>query len=242
MSENRELDLLKSKEQRAFSKKQDTWQKYVEAKDRTRLAYYEMVSAWQKRCDARDKLNNEYAKMISFDKNSREIWEEYKRISDYNNSRIELLRLEADREHQEVISCFERASFEYEFGDRAMASVYSRDGHEHKERRNRLNTEVSMLTQEIRDAKNNAKRHVPRANSAAFHDAKIVFDRLKFAHESAQADFKYLKAIRDHLKTKFEHAQVEHARLREELRKKLEEVRADKNSAEEGTIDENTGE
>ena len=89
-----------------------------------------MKSAWQERSSAREEMNREYEEMQRSSEHYREVWDGYSRIRDSNNSRIESLKWEADREHQEMISCFDRASFEYEYGDKSMAPVYSQEGHE----------------------------------------------------------------------------------------------------------------
>lgn len=55
-------------------------------------------------------MNREYESMQHSSDNYREVWGEYSRIRDANNSRIESLRYEADSEHQMMKDCFEQAS------------------------------------------------------------------------------------------------------------------------------------
>ena len=113
MSRDYELDRLKSEEQAAFQRKQSAWKDYADAKDRANTAYDEMESAWQERCRAREEMNREFEIMQNASSHHPEIWDEYGRIRDYNNSRIDSLRYEADSEHREMQMCFENASVEF---------------------------------------------------------------------------------------------------------------------------------
>lgn len=232
MSRNYELDSLKSREQSAFQQKQDAWQRYANARKRTNAAHDEMEDAWRERCSAREEMNREYEEMQGARDHYREVWDEYGRIRDENNSRIESLRYDADYEHQEMVNCFEQASNEYEYGDKSMAPVYSQEGREHKERRDELNAEISELCREIKEAKQNAEMQAPKTNSNAFRRAKEVFEQAKAHHESAQAEFKRLKNERDCLKAEFDSAQAEYKSLKEEFQRKLEEVKADRRDTE----------
>ncbi len=225
MARSYELDILKSREQDAFVRKQEAWQKYADARDRASSAHDEMDSAWQERCSTREEMNREYEAMQSSSDHYRETWDEYGRTRDYNNSRIEALRAEADHEHQEMIRCFDQASFEYESGDKSMAPVYAEEGREHKERRDELNTEVSTLIQEIRDAKTNAEWRAPKTDASAFRRAREAFMGAKSHHEAAQAKFKRLKDERDRLKAEFDSVQAEHEHLKKAFQQKLEEVK-----------------
>lgn len=237
MSRNYELDSLKSREQDAFQRKQAAFQRYKEARDRTSDIHDEMESAWQERSSAREEMNREYEEMRRNSEHYREVWDEYGRIRDDNNSRIESLKWEADREHQEMISCFDQASSEYEYGDKSMAPVYSQEGHEHKERRDELNAEISELAREVKEARQNAERRAPKTDSSAFHRAKEAFERVKSRHESIQAEFKRAKAERDRLKAEFDSLHEEHLRLKEEFQRKLEEIKSASKRERDRTLD-----
>lgn len=228
MSRNFELDALKAKEQEAFLRKQEAFQRYAAAKDGASAAHDMMQSAWERRRSAREEMNREYEKMQESSEQYREIWNEYGRIRDANNARIESLRYEADSEHQMMKNCFERASAEYEYGDKSEAPIYSAEGHEHKERRDELNAKIGDLIQEIRDAKANAEWRAPKTDSSAFHRAKEMFNEAKAQHESAEREFKRLKLERDQHKAEFDSAQKDYLRLKEEFQAKLAEMRATK--------------
>ena len=223
---NHELDRLRTAEQEAFKRKQVLFQSYVDAKTLASDAHDIMDAAWQERSQARDEMNREYEAMqASYERNS-QIWEDYRNLRDYNNSQIDSLRHEADYEHREMIRCFDQASSEYEYGDKSAAPAYASEGHEHKDRRDELNSEIGVLVQEIKDAKRNAERLAPRTDNSAFRSAKERFERAKTYHETAQSEFKRLKAERDRAKAEFDAAQAEHVRLKAEFQTKLEEVRA----------------
>ena len=226
MPRNHELDSLRSREQDAFQRKQIAFGRYREARDRCNEAHDIMQSAWEERCSAREEMNREFEAMQRASENYREVWDEYGRIRDANNARIESLRYEADSEHQMMKDCFERASAAYEYGDKSEAPIYAAEGHEHRNRRDELNEEVGILIQEIRDAKANAEWRAPKTDSSAFHRAKDIFNDAKARHEAVQAEFKRLKAERDRCKAEFDSLQAEHIRLKEELQRKLAEVKA----------------
>lgn len=237
MPRNFVLDSLKEREQEAFRHKQSAWEAYSDAKSCANAAHDIMQSAWEERCSAREEMNREFETMQRASENYREVWDEYGRIRDANNARIESLRYEADSEHQMMKDCFERASAAYEYGDKSEAPIYAAEGHEHKDRRDEFNEEVGVLIQEIRDAKANAEWRAPKTDSSAFHRAKDIFNDAKARHESAKSDFMRLKAERDRRKTEFDFAKEEHARLKEEFQAKLAEVKAANQRERERTLD-----
>lgn len=228
MPRNYELDKLKAEQQAAFERKQEAYRRYDEARQRAQRAYDAMQDAWQERSDARDEMNREYEeRQAAFERND-EIWGEYKRIRDHNNYQLEYLRRDADAEHQAMIDCFEQASMAYESGDKAEASLYSSEGHDHKDRRNELNAEVSSLVQEIKDAKAYAESAAPKVDSSAFHAAKSRFERAKERHQAAQADFNREKEERNRLKGEFDRLQQEFLQAKEAFQRKRDEVRSEK--------------
>ena len=237
MARNYELDSLKNEEQAAFSRKQEAWQEYQEAKRAAEAAHDEMQEAWRERCDARDEMNREYEEFNSQRDNRQSVWDEYGRIRDYNNSQIDSLKAEADYHHQEMIRCFDQASEEYQCGDRAAASEYSAEGHEHKDRRDDLNAQIRELADEIKAAKANAEWQAPKTDSSAYKNARARFESAKSRHEYAESRFKTLKASRDQKKAEFDSLQAEHTRLKEEFQRKLEEVRAARQRERENVLD-----
>lgn len=237
MSKNYELDSLKSREQDVFQRKQTAFQHYADAKDRCSEAYDAMQTAWEERCSAREEMNREYEAMQRASENYREVWNEYGRIRDGNNYEIERLRAEADYEHQQMIDCFERASSCYEYGDKTEAPYWSSQGHDHKDRRDDINEEVSRLCQEVKSARQNAEWRAPKTDSSVFHRAKDIFERAKSRHEFAQSEFKRLKVERDRLKAEFNSLHEEHTRLKEEFKRKLEEVKLANKRERDRTLD-----
>lgn len=228
MAWNQELDRLKTAQQAAYERKQAAWQAYDEARKRTQEVYDAMQEAWQERQDAKTEMNREYeARQAAFERND-VIWDEYKRIRDRNNYQLEYLRRDADTEHQAMISCFEEANAAYENGDRASAALYSSEGHDHKDRRNSLNDEVSTLVQEIRDAKAYAESAAPKVDSSAFYAAKSRFEAAKAKHQAKDADFKREKAERNRAKAEFERLQQEFLQAKEAFQRKRDEVRSEK--------------
>ncbi|MBR0488415.1 putative nuclear RNA export factor SDE5 [Candidatus Saccharibacteria bacterium] len=226
MSKDYELDRLKTEEQEAFRRKQAAWARYAEARERTSEAHNEMERAWNERVNARETMNCAFEAMRDARGASDEVWDEYKRLREANSARIDAIRAEADREHEEMIHCFEQASSEYEYGDKSMAPVYSEEGHEHKDRRDELNAQVHDLIQEIRDAKQHAEWAAPSFNGSSFSSAKASFESAKAEHEALQERFKRFKEERDRYKAEFDAAKAEHERLKEEFHKRLETIKS----------------
>lgn len=234
---NQDLDALKTREQDAFSLKQNAWKKYDEAKTRCSELHDAMQSAWNERVSARDVMNREYEAMQNDNNNYRAVWDEYGRIRDYNNAKIEDLRSEADYEHREMIRCFDQASSCYQYGDKSEASYWSEQGHSHKNLRDQLNYQISELCREVKAAKQNAEMRANKTNSSAFHRAKEAFDDAKNRHEAFQAGFKRLKAERDQFKLEFHRAEAEHRKLKEQFQRKLDEIKTNNRREREETLD-----
>lgn len=234
---NQDLDALKTREQEAFSLKQKAWKKYDEAKTRCSEFHDAMQSAWNERVSARDVMNHEYEAMQNDNNNYRAVWDEYGRIRDYNNAKIESLRSEADYEHREMIRCFDQASSCYQYGDKSEAPYWSEQGHSHKNLRDQLNCQISELCREVKAAKQNAEMRANKTNSSAFHRAKEAFNDAKNRHEAFQAGFKRLKAERDQFKLEFHRAEAEHRKLKEQFQRKLDEIKTNNRREREETLD-----
>jgi domain of unknown function (DUF1771) len=234
---NQDLDALKTREQEAFSFKQNAWKKYDEAKTRCSELHDAMQSAWDERVSARDVMNHEYEAMQNDNNNYRAVWDEYGRIRDYNNAKIESLRSEADYEHREMIRCFDQASSCYQYGDKSEAPYWSEQGHSHKNLRDQLNCQISELCREVKAAKQNAEMRANKTNSSAFHRAKEAFDDAKNRHEAFQAGFKRLKAERDQFKLEFHRTEAEHRKLKEQFQRKLDEIKTNNKREREETLD-----
>ena len=237
MARDLELDRLKSEEQAAFQRKQDAFQRYADIRDRTNAAYDESQRAWEARSSARDDMNREYEAMQRSREHHDDVWDDYGRIRDQNNYEIERLRAEADSEHQQMIDCFEQASSCYEFGDKSEAPYWSQQGHDHKDRRDQLNEEVSRLCREVKDAKREAQWRAPKTDSSTFHRAKEIYERAKAHHESTQAEFKRLKIERDRAKANFDSAQADHVRAKKAFDDRLTEVRANRQVTKQKAVD-----
>lgn len=228
MSRNPELDRLKAEQQSLFEQKQAAFQRFKDLQKRTHIAHDVMQSAWDERTRAREHMNREFEARQSAYSHRDSVWDEYGRIRDYNNSRIESLKYEADAEHRAMQDCFEQASNAYQYGDKSEAPYYSQQGHEHKDRRDALNAEISELAREVKQAKANAEASAPRISSYAFDSAKSAFESAKARHESAQAEFKRLKAQRDSAKAEFDRLQAQFKQAQAAFNRRLEEVKSER--------------
>lgn len=237
MSRNPELDRLKAEQQSLFEQKQAAFQRFKYLQEQTNIAHDVMQSAWDERTRARDDMNREFEARQSAFAHRDSVWDEYARIRDYNNSRIESLKYEADEEHRAMQDCFEQASEAYQYGDKSEAPYFSQQGHEHKERRDELNAEISELAREVKQARANAEASAPSASSYAFDQAKSAFESAKARHEAAQAEFKSLKARRDAAKAEFDDLQERFKRAQDAFNRKLEEVKAERASKKQQSVD-----
>ena len=237
MSIDYELDRLKSEEQSLFQAKQAAWARWHDAQERADSAYNLSQEAWNTRVSAKEVMSYEYNQMVQSSDNYRDVWAEYSRIRDYNNSRIESLKSEADYEHRQMQECFEQASWAYESGDKASAPYYSQQGHDHKDRRNELNAEISTLASEVKEARRDAEWRAPKTDSSAFHNAKAEFDRAKTEHQSREAEFKRLKVERDRLKAEFDDLNSRHKQAKEAFQKRLYSVKIRNQSDRQRTLD-----
>ena len=236
MSRNPELDRLKAKQQSLFEQKQAAFQRFKDLQKRTNIAHDVMQSAWDERIRARERMNREFEARQSAYSHRDSVWDEYGRIRDYNNSRIESLKYEADAEHRAMQDCFEQASNAYQYGDKSEAPYYSQQGHEHKDRRDALNAEISELAREVKQAKANAEASAPRISSYAFDSAKSAFESAKARHESAQAEFKRLKAQRDSAKAEFDRLQAQFKQAQAAFNRRLEEVKSERTSRKQQSV------
>ena len=237
MPRNPELDKLKAEQQSLFEQKQAAFKRFKDLQEQTNTAYDVMQSAWDERTRTREHMNREYEARRSAYSHRDSVWDEYGRIRDYNNSRIESLKDEADDEHRAMQDCFEQASNAYQYGDKSEAPYYSQQGHEHKNRRDMLNAEISELAREVKQAKANAEASAPRINSYAFDSAKAAFESAKSRHESAQTEFKRLKAQRNSAKAEFDRLQAQFKHAQAAFNRKLEEVKSARASTKQQAVD-----
>ena len=236
MPRNPELDRLKTEQQSLFEQKQAAFQRFKDLRERTNIAHDVMQSAWNERTRTREHMNREFEARQSACSHRDSVWDEYGRIRDYNNSRIESLKYEADAEHRAMQDCFEQASNAYQYGDKSEAPYYSQQGHEHKDRRDALNAEISELTREVKQAKANAEASAPRISSYAFDSAKSAFESAKARHESAQAEFKRLKAQRDSARAEFDRLQAQFKQAQAAFNRKLEEVKSERSATKQRAV------
>lgn len=237
MLRNPELDRLKAERQSLFEQKQAAFQKFMDLQKQSNSAYNDMQLAWEEMSHARKRMNNEFEARRSVFEYRDSVWNEYGRIRDYNNSRIESLKYKADAEHRAMHDCFERASNAYQYGDKSEAPIYSQEGYEHKDRRDELNAEISELAQKVKQAKANAEALAPRVDSSAFNSAKSAYDSAKSRHKSAKFEFERLKAQRDSAKAEFDRLQSQFKSTQDAFNRKLEEIKSERNTKKQQTVD-----
>ena len=95
-----ELDRLKSEQDHTFARQQEAYQNKKRLDDEKNRLYEIAQNAWQRRSSARDEMNREYERMQFERSHNDAVWDEYKRIRDNNNRRIDALTQQADDLYQ----------------------------------------------------------------------------------------------------------------------------------------------
>jgi chromosome segregation ATPase len=226
MPRNPELDALRAKVQSAFEAKQAKYSELEEARRLANVAFGEMKSARAAHDEAFGEMKRLRDELNESSRNHDLVWSEYSRLKESLSSRIDDLKAEADDEHRMMSECFDQASHEYNYGDRALASSYSQDGHKHKANRDALNAEVSELCRQLKSAREDAQWRAPRTDSSEYQAAKARFEQAKALLDEAKRAFDAACDRRDLLQAAFSSLNDKHKTLKAEFERKLAEVKA----------------
>ena len=203
MPKSHDSDWEKNEEENLFRRKQEAWKEFDLAREQTKEAYRKMQVAWEKRIQAREVMNHEFNLRKAAFEQLDKIWKEYCEIRDTNNALIEVTKIEADAYHQKMKECFNLAGEAYRAGRKSEATRWSKEGHEHKEKRDRLNMEIKQFGTIIRNARDYAKSISPKVDSNPFRQARAIYEEAKAEHEIALAEFKNKKDRKEWLDTQF---------------------------------------
>ncbi len=188
MARDAELDRLKAAQDSAFQRKQD--------------AYDEQQRLWEIRSSARDALSRAFeAKQSAYAEQDR-TYQYSQSVRNRNQYRIDSLKDQHDRAHENKVAAFDRASASYERRD-GMASSHSAEGHRYKEEAQRCITERRSLI-----AENQSAWDAHLASKPAFQRAKSVFDATKRAHDTAKANHERAQEAFKRAKGEFDKAQA----------------------------------
>lgn len=223
-----ELDRLKSEQDRAFAQKQEAYQNKKRLDDEKDRLYEISQNAWQRRSSARDEMNREYEHMQSERSRNDAIWDNYKKIRDSNNWRIDDLTQQADDLYQRMVSSFEQASDAYNYGDKSLAPEYAAEGRQYQALLKSVNAEKSRLCNEVKSAREHAESFSDRIDSSAFRSAKAQFEAAKREHEIAELAFKEAKQRAELAKKEFEHAKQNHKSAQDAFQQRLRQVKNEK--------------
>lgn len=246
MAQDGELDLLHDEQDRAFQRKQTTWQSQDDAwrirkaaqdvlnraRDEQQAAYDIQQAAWERRRAARDYCSQAYeAKQSAYDDQQR-AWDELQRLRDNNGPSIGRLR----EEHDEMFDRIQALSAEI---DRAFAW-------DNREEAFRLIEEVKQLRSDIRDlppqwrglsaeisdAKDVHARAAERFRplQAEFVRLRSIADAAKAEHEAARANFKTAQAACRLAQAEFDATKAEHERRSNEFREAKAEAERTKDA------------
>ena len=229
MARDVELDRLHEIQEEAFQEKQRLYQAMKDAKAEKRRLQTLSEAAWDDLQNAREEMNHEHDEMERSKSANDTVWEEYRRVKEYNNSRIESLKYEAYRLYQSMSSCFDRASSEYEYGDKAAAKSYSTEGHEYKEQLASVNEEIRELGAEVKQARPYAESQTRGSDISTFNFARSRFLELKRKHESLKAEYKSAKAEAVRAEEEFNAAQERFKTAQKAFKDRLEYVKGQRN-------------
>lgn len=223
-----ELDRLKSEQDRAFARQQEAFQNKKRLDDEKKRLYEIAQNAWQRRSSAREEMNREYERMQSERSRNDAVWDEYKRIRDSNNGRIDALTQQADDLYQRMVSCFERASDAYNYGDKSSAPGYAAEGRQYQALLKSANAEKSRLCNEVKSAKAHAESFSGKTDSTPFHNAKAQFETAKREHEIAESACKQAKQRAETAKMEFECAKQNHKTAKDAFQQRLNQVKSER--------------
>lgn len=224
-----EFTRLKAQQDSAFSEQQRSFEVVRRAKEEASRLYNIAQLAWQKRSAARDEMNREFQRMKESSTRNDVIWDEYKRVRDYNNSQITSLKYQADQTYSNMQNAFQNASNAFNYGNKAAAPGYSAEGKRYKSQLQSLNSQIKQLGSEVKAAKARAQMASGgRASADTFKSAKSRFELAKSQHEAAQANFKSAKAIADRAKADFDRAKAVHQAAKDVFKSYLEKAKAKK--------------
>lgn len=175
MAWNDNLGQLIAEEQEAFMRKQAAFQAYRAAKEKANQLYQAQQEAWKERSRMQNAMNQEYNSLQIVRAQNDAVWGEYKRIRDYNNQRISMLKPEADELYHRMSAAFDNASNEYNFGSKAEAATYSAEGKAYQEQLKSLNSEISSLAHAVTSAKQMALYQIKNLlNTGANRKRKVI--------------------------------------------------------------------
>lgn len=168
MANDTRLEQLKIAQERAFTKKQEAYQK--------------QQSSWECLSKARDKMNRAFETKQNAFEAQNQAWQDYRSVSDQNGPRIETLNAAQERAYQNMKNAFDRASSAHDSHDGASAKSYATEGHNYKAEAQICVEERRRLVEECKSAR---ARHEPYKRT--FDDAKIAFGHVKDEYEQAKA-------------------------------------------------------
>lgn len=215
MARSENFGQLVKDEQDAFMRKQAAYQAYQVVKEKADQLYKAQQDTWKELCRVKKIMNQEFEALQAARVQTDAVWKEYKRIRDYNNQRISMLKPQADEMYRRMSVAFEAASNAYNFGSKADAAAYSAEGRSYQEQLKYLNSEIRSLAQAVTDAKQSAQSHGSPASNSAFRSAQEEYRRAKVAHLTAQDAFNCAKSERERLFCEFQNLQQQYLSKRD---------------------------
>lgn len=223
MARDIELDRRHDDQEKAFHEKQEAYRNWKDRLPEQGRLYQKKKETERALDEARAEMNREYEELHRYDY----IWDEYNRIKEMNNPRIEALKARADYLAGQMKDAFQRASDAYNYGSKSLAPGYSAEGKQYKSELKIVNAEVKELCSEVKSAKRRAEQY--QTNPAVFRAAQTRFRAAESAHNTAKSRLNDYVAETNRLKEKFEEAKKKHLQAEEKFKERLAVVKAAKN-------------
>lgn len=225
MLEKHALERLKKSEKEAFLNKQEAYRDFDYKRDLTKKAFSKMQACWQERVKYRNFMNCEFEIAQAEFAKRNEIWEEYHVLKDRLLAKVSQIQPQADKAHAEMKRLYSKAERAYASGDCIKAPALAREAERLRNLRDKLNAEMKVYFDELRHAKEHAKKTAPFVDITGYQQAKERFEVAKAKHEEAQQRFRDLQKSSSDYRKKFRSAQSKHLKLRKKLNQAEAEYR-----------------
>lgn len=213
------LDALKEQEEKAFRKRQAAKKSYNTANGHFRSIQNKLEFARLEYYSTRDRMNREFEALQEENKTYREVWGDYERIRDSNNSQIESLRSNVDYEYRMMKEAYFFAdSVSRTANSKNTVATYLQEAAEHKANYKRAQSKIQTLMRENQKAKWRAQLFAPMLDGSDYREAKEAFKGAKKRFLDIQASYKQAKFDRDFFRKEFKIAKAEHERVKRALR------------------------
>jgi uncharacterized coiled-coil DUF342 family protein len=147
--------------------------------------------------------------------NNEEIWNEFNQLSNETYAKIGELFKQSAEEHRLMRECYSKSNEARQEKKGFLADKYSKEGFEHRDKRDAINEEIAELKRIKYEAKEQAKLKVKTIDSEELQDAKDLMDHWREKFNIEKEKMAALKAECEELHEIALKAQAEYERRME---------------------------